>query len=204
MTVALRTAHPKYAEPKVVEPRRMTFNTFYKKYIDPGNSAAAGIKYEYCNGFIEKTTAMNRKELFIIRALTDLFYRLKYKVGNAIGGTVVNELETWTTETRWRRPDWAYVTDAQIDSGRDDDAVVPEFMVEMLSKNDDILVVQKKVYEYFEVGVKVLWIIYPNLRVVHVYTSTKNITVCEDHTDICSGAPVLMDFNISIGELFKE
>ncbi len=204
MASATLSFEPKYAQPKVVEPRRITFNTFYKKYIDPGNSAAAGIKYEFCDGLIEKTTAMNRKELFIIRALTDLFYRLKYKVGNPIGGTVVNELETWTSETKWRRPDWAYVTDAQIDSGRGDVAVIPEFMVEMLSKNDDILVVQKKVYEYFDIGVKVLWIIYPNLRVVHVYNSTKKITVCEDDTDICSAAPVLMDFNISIGDLFKE
>ncbi len=200
MTVALKTAHPKYAQPKVVEPHRMTFPVFYKKYIDPGNSAAAGVKYEYNNGYIEKTSNMNRKELFIIKALNKLFFKLE----NKIGGTVVNELETWTSETQWRRPDWAYVSDEQIALGKDDKAIVPEFMVEIISKNDDVLVVQKKVYEYFSVGVKVLWIIYPNLRLVHVYTSTKNITVCEDEDDICSAAPVLADFNISIVELFKE
>ena len=200
MTVALRTAQPKYAEPKVVEPRHMTFNTFYKKYIDPGNSVAAGIKYEYCNGYVEKTSSLNSKDLFIVKHLTDSFYKRKHDTD----GTTVNNLEIWTSAIRWRKSDWAYVTDKQIIDGRNDKPVVPEFMVEMLSKNDDILVVQKKVYEYFEVGVKVLWIIYPNLRVVHVYTSTKNITVCEDDTDICSAAPALMDFNISIGELFKE
>ncbi len=200
MTVALGNFEPKYAKPKVVEQRRMTFTTFYKKYIDPGNSAVAGVKYEYCNGYIEKTTAMNRKELFILEHLTDLFYQLKRKVG----GTVVNELETWTTETRWRRPDWAYVSKQQIVDGRNDQPVIPEFMVEIISKNDDVLVVQKKVYEYFDIGVKVLWIIYPKLRLVHVYTSTKNITVCEDDDDICSATPVLNDFKISIVDLFKQ
>ena len=203
MANAIGAFEPTYPKPKTVQPRRMTFNGFYKKYIDPGYDATAGIKYEFCNGLIEKTTAMNRRELFIVRALTDFFYQLKYRVGSNIGGTVVNELETWTSETNWRRPDWAYVTDAQINSGRADDAIVPEFMVEMLSKNDDILVVQKKIYEYFRIGVKVLWIIYPQLRVVHVYTSTKRITVCEDDTDICSAAPVLPEFEISIYDIFK-
>jgi Uma2 family endonuclease len=194
---------PQRKESKAVKSSGMTFQSFYKKYVDPGNSAAAGIKYEFCNGQIEKTTSMNRKELFIVKYLTDLFYQLKYKPESTVGGTVVNELETWTSETKWRRPDWAYVTDEQISLGRTDESVVPEFMVEMLSKNDDILIVQKKVYEYFSIGVKVLWIIYSQLRVVHVYTSTKNITVCEDDTDICSAAPVLQGFEISIYDLFK-
>jgi Uma2 family endonuclease len=200
MANAIGSLELRYAAPKAVEPRRMTFTAFYKKYIDPGESAVEGFKYEFCNGIIEKTSSMNRKELFILEHLTDLFYQMKYKVG----GTVVNELETWTSETQWRRPDWAYVTKEQIRSGKDDKAIVPEFMVEIISKNDDLLVVQKKVYEYFSVGVKVLWLIFPKLKVVHVYTSTKNITVCESDEDICSAAPVLVDFNITISDLFKE
>lgn len=199
MSNAVAYIEPKYAESKIIEPRRITFQAFYKKYIDPGNSAAEGIKYEYCNGIIEKTSAMNRKELFIIKALNRLFFKLEEK----IGGTVVNELETWTSTTQWRRPDWAYVSDEQIALGKVDIAIVPEFMVEIISKNDDILVVQKKIYEYFSIGVKVLWIIFPNLKVVHVYTSTKKITVCEDDSDICSAAPVLPEFEISIYDLFK-
>ena len=123
---------PKYVQPKVVEAPRMTFQTFYKKYIEPGNSAIGGVKYEYCNGFVEQTTTMNPKKLFLVQHLTDLFYRMKQ-----------------------------------------------------------------------ETGVRVLWIIYPQLRVVHVYTSTKRITVCEDDTDICSAAPVLPEFEISIYDLFK-
>ncbi len=182
------------------KPKRLTFQTFYKNYIDPGESAVQGFKYEFCNGFIEKTNSMNRKELFLIKALNKLFFKLEDKVG----GTVVNELETWTSETQWRRPNWAYVSNEQINLGKDDKAIVPEFMVEIISKNDDTLVVQKKVYEYFSVGVKVLWLIFPKLKVVHVYTSTKNITVCESDEDICSAAPVLMDFNITIADLFKE
>jgi Uma2 family endonuclease len=199
MSNAIAYLEPKYSEPKLLEPRRMTFQAFYKKYIDPGHSAVDGVKYEFCNGLIEKTSAMNRKELFIVEHLTDLFYQMKHKVG----GTVVNELETWTSDKNWRKPDWAYVSRAQIQLGRDDKPIVPEFMVEMLSKNDDILVVQKKVYEYFRIGVKVLWIIYPEMHVVHVYTSTKKITVCEDDDDVCSGAPVLPEFEISIHDLFK-
>lgn len=134
---------PKYVQSKVVEAPRMTFQTFYKKYIEPGNSAVGGVKYEYCNGFVEQTTTMNPKKLFLVQHLTGLFYRMKQKTD----GTIVNELETWTSKVSWRKPDWAYVTQEQIALGRNDEPIVPEFMVEMLSKNDDILVVQKKIRE---------------------------------------------------------
>ncbi len=200
MTITSNEFERKYAKPKVVEPRRITFKTFYKKYIHPGNSALYGVKYEFCNGYVEKTSSLTSKDLFIVKHLTDSFYKRKHETG----GTTVNNLETWTSETCWRRPYWAYVTKQQIADGHNDKTVIPKFMVEIISKNDDVLVVQKKVYEYFDIGVKVLWIIYPNLKVVHVYTSTKNIMVCEDDDDICSAAPVLNDFKISIADLFKQ
>ncbi|MEZ4905807.1 MAG: hypothetical protein R2822_30600 [Spirosomataceae bacterium] len=49
---------------------------------------------------------------------------------------------------------------------------------------------------------QVVWPIYPENQVVYVYTSRKSVKICTD-TDICSAAPVLPDFEISVNELFS-
>jgi hypothetical protein len=73
----------------------------------------------------------------------------------------------------------------------------------VISKNDLINVVNNKVLEYFKSGVKVLWHIFPEQRMVYVFTSPKHITVCFED-DICSAAPVLMDFEMSVNGIFKK
>jgi Uma2 family endonuclease len=68
-------------------------------------------------------------------------------------------------------------------------------------KNDQINEVNEKVIEYFANGIEVVWVILPRVKKVEVYTSVKNMTICFGD-DICSAAPVLPDFTISVNELF--
>ena len=116
------------------------------------------------------------------------------------GGTIISEVETWTSDTQFRRPDVSYWTRQQQ---LDEVESVPLFAVEIISKNDAINVVNTKVLEYFKSGVKVLWHIFPEQRMVYVFTSPSQITVCFED-DICSAAPVLMDFEISVNGIFKK
>ena len=79
-------------------------------------------------------------------------------------------------------------------------------MLETISNNDQINQLEKKITEYFKAGaggvpLKVVWNVIPEQQVVYVYTSRKNVKVCTDD-DICSAAPVLPDFEISVNELF--
>ena len=116
------------------------------------------------------------------------------------GGTIISEVEPWTSDTQFRRPDVSYWTRQQQ---LDEVESVPLFAVEIISKNDAINVVNTKVLEYFKSGVKVLWHIFPEQRMVYVFTSPSQITVCFED-DICSAAPVLMDFEISVNGIFKK
>ena len=79
--------------------------------------------------------------------------------------------------------------------------MIPQFVIEIISTNDKTYKVEEKITEYFKAGVKVLWNIYPNEKVVYVYTSRKSFKICMED-DICSAAPVLPEFEVKVSEIF--
>lgn len=74
-------------------------------------------------------------------------------------------------------------------------------MIEIISTNDNLNKVEEKITEYFKAGVKVIWNILPEQKLVYVYTSRKQVQICMDD-DICSAAPVLPEFEVKVGEIF--
>jgi Uma2 family endonuclease len=189
--IAAKKIKQPYAQNEL--PRRISLTAFLKKYREGGN----GFKYEFNDGIIEKTDAFKKKEIYIYDNLLRVFMKtLAFKNGD----TFVTEVETWTSETQFRKPDISYWT---LQQQNEEDESVPLFAIEVISKNDPINVVNNKILEYFKSGVKVLWHIFPEQRMVYVFTSPSNITVCfEDQ--ICSASPVLTDFEISVNNIFKK
>lgn len=119
-------------------------------------------------------------------------------------GNLIAEPDVMLTGIQMRRPDIAYFTREQIRLGRvNKEDVIPEFVIEVISTNDQILQVRKKLNEYFKNGVKVVWLVYPNEQEVEVFTSYKQVKICTGD-DICSASPVLPDFEISVSDIFKE
>ena len=197
MTTAISNFESRFSKPKNVPPQRIPFKVFYKKFVDPGDSMVAGIKYEFNNGIIEKTKSMKQNELFIIDNLVELFFNLGLKRT----GILAQEIEVWTSETQMRKPDLAYFTKNQIHNAATKIYTTPEFVVEIISTFDPINVVTHKITEYFNAGVQVLWHIFPEQELVYVFTSPKNIVVCSGD-DVCSAAPVLPTFEITANQIF--
>ncbi len=174
----------------------ISLEVFLEKYRKGGED---GMKWEWNNGVIEKTTAMKLKEQYIVRNLTRRFHTT---AAYESSGELVFELETWTTPVKWRRPDGAYLTNQQIVDGANGIESMPSFVIEVISKNDDINIVVNKVDEYFAAGVQVIWHIFPEQKIVHIYRSLDMIEVCRGEK-ICSAAPVLPDFELKVVDIFK-
>ncbi|WP_305951916.1 Uma2 family endonuclease [Emticicia oligotrophica] len=156
-----------------------------------------GYKYEWNDGELIKFTGMNNKQVYIYNILLDLLIEKGYKKL----GTLVSEYDTMLTGIQMRRPDIAYLTNEQMEKGRNGEDEIPEFVVEILSETDNVNKVEEKVAEYFKAGVKIVWNIYQESKVVYVYTSRKRVTICTDD-DICSANPVLPEFEISVNQIF--
>ncbi len=155
-------------------------------------------KYEWHDGELIKFTGMNKKQVYVYEYLIDLFYE---KGCNKIG-TLVAEYDVELSVIQMRRPDIAYLTKEQVKLTKQGEDVVPEFVIEIISSNDQIIKVRNKLSEYFKYGVKVVWLIYPDEREIEVYTSYKQVKICTEN-DVCSAAPVLPNFEIVVSELLN-
>ncbi len=188
------TAAPYLAQSQAEETQYISFEMFEQKYLTRDD----GFKYEWNNGIVEKSPAMRTEELFIIEHLMDLFYQLKKKVG----GVLTSEIEQWILPTKYRIPDLAYFTKDQIKKGKEGQRPVSEFMIEIISEYDQMNIIQKKIAEYFEAKVKVVWLILPQYNMVYVYTSPTEVKICADDT-LCSAESVIEGFSIKANDLFK-
>jgi len=155
-----------------------------------------GYKYEWNDGELIKFMGMNKLQVKVYDILNTLFI----KKGFWETATFVSEYDVQLTGIQMRRPDIAYLTKEQIEAADKGTDVIPEFVIEIFSGNDNINKVEEKIGEYYKAGIKVVWLIFPENKSVHVYTSRRNVKICIEN-DICSAAPVLPEFEIGVDML---
>jgi len=79
--------------------------------------------------------------------------------------------------------------------------VVPDLVVEVLSPNDVFTQVLRKVQEYFQAGVRVVWIVVPEDQGVAIYRPGQNPTLLAVN-DTLSGEDVVPGFTCPVAALF--
>jgi Uma2 family endonuclease len=79
--------------------------------------------------------------------------------------------------------------------------VAPDLVVEVVSPNDHFSRVTRKLREYFERRVRMVWVIDPQDRSVSVYRSRKDVTVLTE-PETLDGADVLPGFSCRVADLF--
>ena len=164
---------------------------------------ADGWKYVWDNGMITKDKKMiSEKQLFIITNLVRGFQQTKaYQAGCEF----MPEVEMPTLPNKIRIPDLSFYTPTQLrakHAGADTNRM-SEFVVEVISPSDSSYAIELKLTEYFAIGVKTVWQIYPEQKMVKVYTSLRHVTICMDD-DTCSAAPVLPEFALPVCQIFRE
>ncbi len=176
------------------QPRRISKEEFLRRYSDKED----GYKYEWNNGFVEKTTSMNQLQ----QVLQDILLRLFVNTETfREGGIFTSEGDMDTSPEQMCRPDIAIYTAAQKPLMRIGINQVAPWVAEVISPTDNADKINTKLIEYFEAGVQVVWHIFPASKQVYVYTSPDDVTICRGKT-VCSGAPALPDFQISAADLF--
>jgi len=182
-------------------PRRIKWSEFEKRYLRRED----GFTYEWINGLVEKTyNTMNPTQLYLQRNLIALF-RTLLQTGK-VTGELLAEPDLFFALEIHRRPDMAWLTNAQIDRLATEGAIeIPAFLIEVISTNDAAQKIVAKMRQYREAGVQVVWLIYPAQQEVHVYAGANldRMTVCTEDK-ICSAAPVLPDFTVAAREIFRK
>jgi Uma2 family endonuclease len=106
-----------------------------------------------------------------------------------------------------RIPDGAFISWDRIPGGEVPEQpipnLVPDLVLEIISRSNTRKEMDEKLKEYFEKGVRLVWFVRPRSRVVDVYTRAEEFTRL-GASAILDGGDVLPGFSVLVGDLFKK
>jgi Uma2 family endonuclease len=79
--------------------------------------------------------------------------------------------------------------------------IAPDFVIELRSKSDRLPILQNKLEEYIENGVRLGWLIDPYEKRVHIYRGNGEIEILENPERV-SGEDVLPGFELELTDIF--
>jgi Uma2 family endonuclease len=105
-----------------------------------------------------------------------------------------------------RRPDVAFVSytrwPAAVVARESAWNVVPDLAIEIVSPTNLAEEIDSKVSDYFQSGVRLVWVFYPDTGRVYVYQSPTQVSILE-RTDTLDGGEVLLGFQLPIIQLYE-
>jgi len=105
-----------------------------------------------------------------------------------------------------RGADVAFISNeryARLKSRRKFLDVAPELVVEVLSPDDSVKELTPKLREYFEAGVRLVWVADPDTRSVKAHRSPMDVRELRG-SDRLTGEDVLPDFEVAVETLFED
>jgi Uma2 family endonuclease len=123
-------------------------------------------------------------------------------------GLAVNEVLFVLNAARalHRRPDVAFVSYARwptsVVAREPAWNVVPDLAIEIVSPTNLAEEIDRKITDYFQSGVRLVWVFYPDSGRVYVYQSPTHVSIVE-RTDTLDGGEVLPGFRLPITALYE-
>ena len=104
-----------------------------------------------------------------------------------------------------RIPDVSFISRSRLPQGKlprgPMPALAPNLAVEVLSKSNTEREMSRKLDDYFDAGVQLVWFVDPQSRSIKVFTSRGKSTVLKG-AEILSGGTVLPGFKVKVAEIF--
>jgi Uma2 family endonuclease len=78
----------------------------------------------------------------------------------------------------------------------------PDLAVEVISPGNTFDEIQDKIEQYLAAGTKLVWIVYPKRKMVHIHRQSNVIKVLRENDEL-TGEEVLPDFKVRLTEIFE-
>jgi Uma2 family endonuclease len=159
--------------------------------------------YELIDGVLVEKSTGYRESLVAGWILTALnVFVMPRKLGFVTGADGIIRLFPGLV----RIPDVAYVSRERLPDGKVPNEpvpqVVPDLAVEVLSAGNTAAEMDRKRGEYFEAGVRLLWIVDPQTRTADVYVPSSKEPTTLDESSSLDGGDVLPGFALELRTLF--
>ena len=103
-----------------------------------------------------------------------------------------------------RKPDVSFVRFGRLPNEQPADAydsLAPDWAIEVLSPGDTVLELEEKIDEYLGAGVRLIWVINPELKVVKVHVPGRPIAEYRSGDEL-TGGDVMPGFRCQVASLF--
>jgi Uma2 family endonuclease len=163
--------------------------------------------YEVVEGLVVRSLPMGASE-------TEIAFLIAFALNQIVKpqklGKVVIELLFHIDAKRElkRRPDIAFVSakkwpvGKRVPKGEAWD-MVPDLAVEVVSESNTAQEVIQKVVDYLSTGSRQVWVVYPDLKQVHVYTDLTSAQILTEPA-VLDGGDLIPGFRLSLTELFED
>jgi Uma2 family endonuclease len=159
--------------------------------------------YELVDGvLVEK--AMGLQESFLAALIIQILgpFVRRHDLGFVLGADGMARLAPGLI----RIPDVSFVSWVRVPARRVPKTpmlrLAPDLAVEVLSPSDTAKEMERKLEDYFDAGVRLVWHIDPRQRSARVFTAADGGTPVKEDESL-SGDPVLPGFTLSLRELFQ-
>ncbi|TLV00241.1 Uma2 family endonuclease [Dyadobacter luticola] len=136
--------------------------------------------------------------------ITELgIWNRKYKAGKVLesnGGYFLADSSMRVPDVAWIKLDrWKALSMAEKKSFPH---LAPDFIIELKSETDSLTDLQAKMIKWVENGVRLAWLICTDQQLTYIYTPDSPVsTITFD--EILSGAEVLTDFSVRLGDILE-
>ena len=141
--------------------------------------------------------------------------RIAMKLGRLLGNHVANyELgEVYAAETGFllsrdpdtvRAPDVAFVAQARLQEVKEETGylpLAPDLAGEVVSPSDSFSRVEEKALAWIAAGTKIVLVVDPQTRTVHVYRAADNIAALDENA-VLDASDVVPQWTLSVREVF--
>ncbi len=80
--------------------------------------------------------------------------------------------------------------------------VMPDLAVEVVSPRNETVDFRLKIHQLLEAGACMIWVVYPEMRIVDVHTASGVTALKED--DTLSGGDILPGFSVTVSDIFPR
>jgi Uma2 family endonuclease len=105
-----------------------------------------------------------------------------------------------------RKPDTSFIARDRLPEGpvgQGHTRIAPDLVVEVVSTHDNVYELESKLADYLEAGVKTIWVVHPNQRlvVVHRHNEPSQMQRLKEADEI-RGEGALKEFSCRVGDFF--
>ena len=162
--------------------------------------------FEIVNGKIIVEEPMGIYQEYVTSLLGDLLRN--YCTKHDLGHVVVEAHIRFPGSNNDRRPDVMFVSYNTSPKERGVPttnawSIVPDLVIEVVSPSDRMFDVYDKIEEYFQGGVKSVWLVLSRLQLIHCYTSMSSVRIFTSSEELVD-EPTLPGLKLNVASVFPK